>query len=400
MIRMRFGFIYSICSELLHFSVKFTSINNFDYPLATLQNVDYNQARLMFFQVPTPERTNARCIEKWSSMQLESSTFDASTVTGVPKGMGVKARKPHGMVLTITEPIGHGEMTLELISPWFVAAKVDFTCDYCPNMTQNPLQQGKGRWLSVNYCHEGRCEVDMGPAGCAVVKADDFCISCADRWPDGFRYPAGCYRGVELWINTELLQDPSFLLLAEAGISLDALADAANPASVFAADDSLDRPMQNIGNALDSMETAMPLAIARCKSELIGLLLAVAEHDLANAKPQSLLSPHQLRIIRSIGESIRKNPSVTYDARVLAKDVGISAATLNAWFTDLYGRTISAYVRHVRMERAAMLLARESSVADTSMEVGYANPSKFAAVFKKEYGLTPSEFRHLHRLGT
>ena len=165
MIRMRFGFIYSICSELLHFSVKFTSINNFDYPLATLQNVDYNQARLMFFQVPTPERTNTRCIEKWSSMQLESSTFDASTVTGVPKGMGVKARKPHGMVLTITEPIGHGEMTLELISPWFVAAKVDFTCDYCPNMTQNPLQQGEGRWLSVNYCHEGRCEVDMGPAG-------------------------------------------------------------------------------------------------------------------------------------------------------------------------------------------------------------------------------------------
>ena len=144
----------------------------------------------------------------------------------------------------------------------------------------------------------------------------------------------------------------------------------------------------------------MPLSIARCKTQLIGLLLAVAEHDLANAKPQSLLSPHQLRVIRSIGESIRKNPSVTYDARVLAKDVGISAATLNAWFTDLYGRTISAYVRHVRMERAAMLLARESSVADTSMEVGYANPSKFAAVFKKEYGLAPSEFRHLHRLGT
>lgn len=165
------------------------------------------------------------------------------------------------MVLTITEPIGHGEMTLELISPWFVAAKVDFTCDYCPNMTQNPLQQGEGRWLSVNYCHEGRCEVDMGPAGCAVVKADDFCISCADRWPDGFRYPAGCYRGVELWINTELLQDPSFLLLAEAGISLDALADAANPASVFAADDSLIDPWQNIGNALvqgDSHALATP----------------------------------------------------------------------------------------------------------------------------------------------
>ena len=60
-------------------------------------------------------------------MQLESSTFDASAVAAVPKGMDVKARKPHGMVLTITEPIGHGEMTLELISPWFVAANVEIT---------------------------------------------------------------------------------------------------------------------------------------------------------------------------------------------------------------------------------------------------------------------------------
>lgn len=333
-------------------------------------------------------------------MRLESTTFDASAIMGVPKGMSVKTRKPRGMALTLSEPIGHGEMTLEFISPWFAAAKVDFACDYCPNMTQNPLQQGEGRWLSINYCYEGRCEVDIGPAGCDVVKADDFCISCDDRWPDGFRYPAGYYRGVELWINTELLQDPSLLLLAEAGVSLDSLADAANPASVFAADDSLNLPMQHIGLALDSMEAAAHLAVARCKSELISLLLAVADHDLANAKPQSLLSPHQLRIIRSIGESIRSDPNDTYDARVLAKDAGVSASTLNVWFAELYGKTISAYVRHMRMELAASLLTKGKSVADTSMAVGYANPSKFAAVFKKEYGLTPSEFRQLHRLAT
>ena len=70
------------------------------------------------------------------------------------------------------------------------------------------------------------------------------------------------------------------------------------------------------------------------------------------------------------------------------------------WFAEIYGKTISAYVRHMRMELAASLLTKGKSVADTSMAVGYANPSKFAAVFKKEYGLTPSEFRQLHRLAT
>ena len=332
-------------------------------------------------------------------MGIGSDMFDLSMVAAVPEGMRVHNHGINEVTLELSEPIGSGEMVMAPISSWYIAAKVDFNCDYCPNMRQSPLQPKKGRWFSINYCREGRCEVDMGDAGCAVVKADDFCISCADRWPEGFRYPAGHYQGVELWVNTELLRDPSFLLISEAGISLEAVADAANPASVFAAEPALNLPMQNIGKALNSTESAPGSTCARCKSELISLLLALCEYDLTNARPQSLLSSRQLRIIRSIGDSIRKAPRGTYDARILAEDAGISASTLNAWFADLYGRTISAYVRHARMELAATLLSEGSSVADASMEVGYANPSKFAAAFKKEHGLTPSEFRQLHRIG-
>ena len=40
MIRMRFGFIYSICVESLHFSTKFAIVNNFDYPMDTLRDID------------------------------------------------------------------------------------------------------------------------------------------------------------------------------------------------------------------------------------------------------------------------------------------------------------------------------------------------------------------------
>ena len=42
-----------------------------------------------------------------------------------------------------------------------------------------------------------------------------------------------------------------------------------------------------------------------------------------------------------------------------------------------------------------MLLAKGKSVAETSLEVGYENPSKFSEVFKKERGMTPSEFRQV-----
>ena len=219
-------------------------------------------------------------------MRSTSELFNIPTIVETPEGMSIKDHESDWSIMTLSEPIGQGEMILKCISPWFVAARIDFSCDYCPNMKQDTLQQGHGRWLSINYCEEGRCEVDMGSAGCAAVKAADLCISSADRWPDGFRYPSGRYRGIELWINTDLLNDPSFQLLAEAGISLNALAVTANPASVITTDASLSTPMKNIGDALGSNRIDDPLTVARCKGDLISLLLAVADYDLANTKPR------------------------------------------------------------------------------------------------------------------
>lgn len=43
------------------------------------------------------------------------------------------------------------------------------------------------------------------------------------------------------------------------------------------------------------------------------------------------------------------------------------------------------------------MLAKGASVAEASAGVGYANQSKFAAVFKRERGLSPSDFRRSHQ---
>jgi AraC-like DNA-binding protein len=43
------------------------------------------------------------------------------------------------------------------------------------------------------------------------------------------------------------------------------------------------------------------------------------------------------------------------------------------------------------MEEAARLLRdRRHSVTEIAMRVGYANPSKFAAAFRKHFGVPPS----------
>lgn len=53
----------------------------------------------------------------------------------------------------------------------------------------------------------------------------------------------------------------------------------------------------------------------------------------------------------------------------------------------------------MRMQEAAHLLASSKRpVAEISEQVGYSNQGKFAAVFKKQFGLSPLEYRRASRL--
>ena len=48
------------------------------------------------------------------------------------------------------------------------------------------------------------------------------------------------------------------------------------------------------------------------------------------------------------------------------------------------------------MEKAALLLTSTNlSVLEIGIQVGYSNQSKFAAVFKKFYHMSPLQYRHL-----
>lgn len=289
--------------------------------------------------------------------------------------------------------LGSGSMVIRRLSSTCLVALIDFTCERCPNMPSNPLDTGQGQWFTVNYCFEGRCEVNAGNQGFAVVKAGDCCVSCADSWPEEFSYPLGIYRGVELWINTELEHDQSLGLLGQASVSLEAIARDAGLAAVFSNDDTLNDPLCQMGALLGAPSISDERVVAGCKIELMRLFFALSERDVAAAKPVSLLSPAQMQAVKCMSERMRANLLNTHDARVMAREVGVSAATLNNWFKSLYGLTASAYLRHLRIEKAADMLSKGASVTEASAAVGYANPSKFAAAFKHERGILPSDFR-------
>lgn len=304
-----------------------------------------------------------------------------------------RSGKTDSIIYELDSSLGRGSMTIQRLAPMCLVSLIDFACERCPNMPSNPLDTGQGRWFTVNYCFEGRCEASAGTQGFAVVKAGDCCVSCADSWPEEFCYPLAIYQGVELWINTELEHDPSFSLLGEASVSLEAIAKGAGLAAVFSKDDELNNPLRRIGSLLKSPETPNSRVRTGCKIELMRLLLALAERDVVAARPESLLSPFQMRTVKLMSQRMRASLADSHDVRSMASEVGVSAATLNNWFKGLYGMTAASYLRRLRIEKASELLVQGASVADAAIDVGYANPSKFAAAFKREQNILPSDFR-------
>jgi AraC-like DNA-binding protein len=75
----------------------------------------------------------------------------------------------------------------------------------------------------------------------------------------------------------------------------------------------------------------------------------------------------------------------------LARSAGVSETKLKVGFRVLFGRPVYTYLRECRMAEAQRLLReRRYSVTEIALRVGYANPSKFAAAFRKHFGVPPA----------
>ena len=76
-----------------------------------------------------------------------------------------------------------------------------------------------------------------------------------------------------------------------------------------------------------------------------------------------------------------------------AMEMGMSHRTLYTKIKIISGQTLNAFIRSVRIRRAAMLmLTEEMNIAQASAEVGFEDPKYFRQQFVKLFGMTPSEY--------
>ena len=98
--------------------------------------------------------------------------------------------------------------------------------------------------------------------------------------------------------------------------------------------------------------------------------------------------------VRRVVEYIRLNYSQELSLGTLAEIAGLSESYLTRTFKKEVGQTVFQYAAQLRCRKAAdMLRSTELAIAQISSYVGYEDNNYFVKVFKKQYGVTPSEYR-------
>lgn len=78
-------------------------------------------------------------------------------------------------------------------------------------------------------------------------------------------------------------------------------------------------------------------------------------------------------------------------------ELNVSKSTLYRKLKVLTGMTPSDFIRSIKLKRAySIMKEKKVSISEVAYEVGFNDPKYFSSCFKKEYGMTPTDFINQH----
>lgn len=155
--------------------------------------------------------------------------------------------------------------------------------------------------------------------------------------------------------------------------------------------------MEDHVKGLRDIKTQGMTRILQMEGEVYHLLsMHIGRHDRYHKNdsiPSSLLKD-ELKIIRRYAQKILDDPSVNYSLDQLSKDSGLSQAKLQEGFKYLYTRTVTEYIRHIRLEAARDLMNNtDLNISQIVYSIGFTSRSYFSKIFKEKYDITPHEYK-------
>jgi len=136
-----------------------------------------------------------------------------------------------------------------------------------------------------------------------------------------------------------------------------------------------------------------------CNNELIllklkELLLLLAQSEQAPSVQHfvaSLFQPYEY----DFKATVLQNSTANLNLPELARLCNMSLATFKRRFRTVFGESPAHYLLKVKLQKASTMLSLDEQlrIADIAYDCGFDTVTHFNKVFKKQFGLSPSEFK-------
>gem|GEM_PF-3203841 len=136
-------------------------------------------------------------------------------------------------------------------------------------------------------------------------------------------------------------------------------------------------------NHIQKLNTIMEM-----EEEVATLAVQAAEHRVANENRRTRLAEQAVDYIHI------HHSDESLNLQMVANELSISVPYLTLLLREETGKTFSAHLQTIRLERAKqLLLTTDESVAKIAAEVGYGSSQYFSTTFKEFTGVAPGKFR-------
>ncbi len=138
-----------------------------------------------------------------------------------------------------------------------------------------------------------------------------------------------------------------------------------------------------------AMDVSQPCAPGTRDGRLMRLILD--ELRALPVLPLYLHLPTDPRLLQ-IADVLQRRPDDPSTMADWARRLDVDVKTIQRLFIKDTGMTFAQWRQQARLLRALEQLATGEKVIDVALSLGYESPSAFAAMFRKHFGQTPSQF--------
>lgn len=159
--------------------------------------------------------------------------------------------------------------------------------------------------------------------------------------------------------------------------------------------ESMEQKMEEMSSCGAENEIIKTTAYLQIKSLLFHMLSILYKNEyLLSKKSIPAQNEHQIENLKKVLSYIKENYSSPIRIEELASLINLNAQYFCRYFKENIGKTATEYINEIRIEKAAeALIETNKKIITIAQDTGFDNIGYFIRRFKKEKGVTPSEYR-------